>query len=403
MSIYSKTLSGQNSKLFVSPVIEYTDDTTYGAFVANAVDGEIGVFLDTLAVRTTALTAGLKFFVAQKRGGNINKTPMIEWDRLRSKLRTAYTAPVNQVTTIGYNATSGDVSFNFTGASLTSAQTYGIAVRDLTPGNQPFPVQEGYTAIVSTTADEYTALADIVSQLNGDYDFERTQPDRFVKAEILSDGAPTAFGQTLAVTNGSKNATAGAAVTFAANTKLKLAGVVYNLAVAVSAGTAIVLDRPYQGPTATLASGTSSAQAASMAYTSGTNLLGVRLTTLSVETVVSVQGTGSLYTSPITKITNWLLGSGSGASIVEWEKNEAPFFDGIGSTRNAAFAADYGQPTLFAASATTYDLFFLNFTPSLVPSAATPLTASGGDERISIAAPTGGTTPGNELQTIFGL
>ncbi len=99
MSNYSKNLAGLNQKVFVSPAIEYTDDTTYTAFISNAVEGEIGVFLDTGAVRTTLLTSGLKFFIAQKRDGNVNKTPLITFgtDHLNAARRTAYDAPVKKV------------------------------------------------------------------------------------------------------------------------------------------------------------------------------------------------------------------------------------------------------------------------------------------------------------------
>lgn len=402
MSKYSKNLSGVNQKVFVSPAIEYTDDATYTAFIANAVEGELGVFLDTGAVRTTALAAGLKFFIAQKRDGLINKTPIISWDDLKRKLRTAYDAPVKKVVTVGYNGTSGDIGLDFTGASLTNTLTYGISASETTPGNQPFPIQEGYATVTSATADEYTVLATIVSGLNADYDYERVQPDRFAIAEIIANGTLTALGQTASVVNGSTAVTAGAAVTLADGTLLSLAGVIYKVKGAVTAATAIVIDRPYQGPTATLASGTSSTTAATMAYTSGTTLLGVRLTSIDFETHFVARGTNGIYAAPVQVITPWKLGSGSGASVYAAE-GEALFFDGVGSPINAPFKQDYGIPTQFANLSLTYDLFFLDFAPVIFPSAALPIYEQKQIERIYIAAPTGGTTPGNELQTIFGL
>lgn len=402
MGKYSKNLSGQKLKVFVSNPIEYTDDTTFAAFIANAPEGEIGVFNASGTVRTTLLTATDEFFIAQKRDGVINKTPNILFGDLFRKKYQAYDAPVKKVQTIGYNGTSGDLGFNFTGASQTNKLTFQISVRETTPGNQPFPVQEGYAVVTTSTADEYTVLASIVSQLNGDYDLQRTQPDRFVKAEITSNGALTAFGQTLAVVNGSTSATAGANVTFAAGTKLSLAGSIYNLAVAVTAGTAIVLDRPYQGDTATLASGTSSTTAATMAYTSGTNLLGVRLTGLEFESHFLTASFTGLSNDTVTTITDWKLGAGSGTSIRGLEE-EAIIFDGVGSTVNAAFRADYGYPTLFSSLTKNYNQFFLEFAPKILPSAALPIYEQKQIERIVIAAPTDATTPSNELQTIFGL
>ncbi len=400
MSIYSKNLSGVNEKVIVGTAT-YTDDTTYNAFIANAPEGEVGVFLSTGAVRTTALTAGLQFFIAQKRDGNVNKTPLLSYDDIFRKLRTAYAAPVKKVMTVGYDGTSNDINFDFTSASFTNTLTVGVVARDLTPGNQPFPVQEGYATVSSSTADEYTVLAQIVGQLNGDLDYERVQPDRFVKAEILSDGALTALGQTAAVINGSVNVTAGAAVTLANGSFLSLAGTIYQVKGVVTASTAIVLDRPYQGATATLASGTSSTTAGTMAYTSGTNKLGVRLTSISTDFIFTASGFGpGVSTATVATATAWVQGSGAGAQIALLESTEGVIFDGVGSTINAPFKADYGQPSLFASSSLTYDQIFLDLKPLIIPSAALPIYEQRQIERVLIACPVGGTL-NSTLVTVF--
>ena len=403
MSKYSKNLSGVNQKVIVSPNVAFTAATTYSGFIDSAAEGEIGVFLDTQAVKTTALTAGQSFFIAQKRDGMINKTPLILWDRLFRKLRTAYDAPVLKQMTVGYAGTTITNIFDFTGASLTNTLTFGVTARDLTPGNQPFPVQEGYATVNSSTADQYSVLATIVSQLNGDLDYERVQPDRFVKAEITSNGTVTALGQTAAVINGSTAVTAGAAVTLADGSFLSLAGAVYKVKGAVTAATAIVLDRPYQGTTATLASGTSSTTAGTIAYTSGTTLLGVKLTALDVVTNFTASGINGLQFAPVTTQTAWKLGAGAGTAIRELEATEGIIFDGVGSTRNVAFREDYGQPTLFSSTALTYDQIFLDFDPIIRPSAAIPAQYGQTQiERVLLATPVGAGT-GTTFQTIFGL
>ncbi len=397
MSKYSKNLSGVNQKVFVSPAIEYTDDTTYTAFVNNSPEGELGVFLDTGAVRTTALTAGLNFFIAQKRDGLINKTPLINWDWLKRKLRTAYDAPAKKVVTIGYNGTAGDIGLDFTGASMTNTLTFGISASETTPGNQPFPIQEGYATVTSSTADEYTVLATILSGLNGDFDYERVYPDRFVIGEILSNGVKTNLTNGATVTNQSTTVTSTAHAQ-PAGTLLELRDVVYKIQTVIDANT-FQLDRPYQGATEVIGAG---ANAAAIAYTSGTTLLGVRLTSVDFDSHFVARGNYSLINAPVTTITPWKLGSGSGTSVRAAEE-EALFFDGIGSPINAPFKADYGIPTLFSNVSLTYDLFFLDFAPVVFPSAALPIYEQKQIERIYIATPTGGTTPGNELQTIFGL
>lgn len=402
MSVYSRNLAGQNLKIVVGTAT-YTAQTTIAAFLTSAAEGEVGIFLDDGTRKTTALTAGQKFQVVQKRDSGLNKSPILAFDDIFRKVRTAYTAPVKKIMTIGYDGTSNDLGFDFTGASFTNTLTVGIVARDLTPGNQPFPVQEGYATVNSTATDEYATLATIIKQLNADRDYERVMPDRFVKAEILSDGTLTALGQTAAVINGSVSVTAGAAVTLADKSFLSLAGVIYQVNGTVTASTAIIIDRPFQGTTATLASAATSVGAATMAYTSGTNNLGVRLTALSTDNIFTANGFGpGVQNAAVATATAWVLGAGAGAQIALLESTEGILFDGVGSTLNAPFKADYGQPSLFASSALTYDQIFVDLKPLNIPSANLPFYEQRQIERVLIACPVGGTL-NSTLQTVFGV
>lgn len=407
MSNYSKNLAGVKEKVFISPATAYSDSTTLGAFITEAASGEIGVFLADGTLVTTALGAGDSFVIAQKRDGFVNKTPLLKWEDLLDARLTAYSAPARQVTAIGnnVNATSEDLSFNFTSASSTNTLTYGIAVRETTPGNQPFPIQEGYVQVSSSTQDEYDALATIVSALNSDYDYEKTAPDRFVKADIITNGAITEFTENPTVTNGSVTVTFAGNQTIATGAHVKfeaVTGPTYKVAVGVTAGTTITLDRPYQGASKTEDVSATTDIAGTAAYTSGTTKLGVRFTGLSDECHFSVAGNGGFTGDTVTAITAWALGAGSGASIVELEK-EGVFFDGVGSTVNAAFRADYGYPTAFADSTDTYEQIFLDFAPSIIPGAGLPIYKTQQVQRIHLVSPSGGTSPDDELQTIFGL
>lgn len=407
MSNYSKNLAGVKQKVFVSPATAYSDSTTLAAFLTEAAEGEIGVFLSDGTLQTSALSAGDVFLVAQMRDGFVNKTQLLKYDEIFDARLTAYSAPARQVSAIGYNAsaTGEDVSFNFTDASNTNTLTYGIAVRETTPGNQPFPIQEGYVQVNSSTQDEYDALATIVSTLNADFDYERTQPDRFVKAEILSSGTITEFAEDPTVTNGSVTVTFAGNVTVATGAHVKfdgLNGAVYKAAVGVTAGTEITLDRPYQGATETIDVSATTDEAGVAAYTSGTTKLGVKLTGLSDECHFSVEGTGDFTGDTVTSLTAWALGAGSGASIVALEK-EGRFFDGVGSVINAAFAEDYGLPTLFADATDTYEQIFVDFAPAITPGAGLPIYKTQQIFRLHFASPSGGTSPDDELQTIFGL
>lgn len=404
MGRLSKNLSGLYQKVVVGTAT-YTDDTTFSAFLANAPEGEVGVFLDSGAVRTTALTAGLKFFIAQKRDGGVNKSAILNYDDIYRKLRTAYDAPVKQISTIGYNGTSGDLGFNFSTASATNTLTYGVTVRETTPGNQPFPIQEAYATVNSTTADEYTVLASIVSQLNNDYDYEKTAPDPFVKAEILSNGTPTYLSSTIDPTlvNGSRIITYSGAVTVAAGAFIIARGAIYKVTTGVISGTSLTIDRPYQGASETIdVSVETTAFGNAVTYTSGTTALGIRFTSLYNETHFKVVGAALNFQDTVTAITAWKLGSGSGAQIYELESTEGIINDGVGSTRNVAFREDYGQPTLFASKTGTYDQIFLDLKPSILPSAALPVYEQKQIQRVLIAAPNGGTL-NSTLQTIFAV
>lgn len=403
MSRYSKNLAGVAQKFFVGTAT-YTDDTTFAAFVANAPDGEMGVFLDTGAVRTTALTSTVnKFFIAQKRDGLVNKTPILDFNDIFRKVQTDYAAPVKQISTIGYNGTSGDLGFNFTTASSTNTLTYGLAASETTPGNQPFPVQEGYATVNSSTADEYTVLAAIVSQLNGDFDYQNVQPDRFVKAEILSNGAITEFAATAdpILVNGSRTVNFVAAVTIATGDLVIFRGAVYKVTTGVTAGTVITIDRPYQGVSETIDVDTTVDLAGTMAYTSGTNLLGVRFTAINNESHFKVRGLALNSGDTVTAITAWLLGSGAGAQILELEK-ESHYFDGVGSPLNAAFKADYGEPENITDSAGTYHQIFLDLAPKALPGAGLPHYETKQIQRVLIAAPSSGTLE-STLGTVFGV
>lgn len=402
MGIYSKNLSGQKAAVFVGPAsVEYTTDATFAAFIANAVEGEIGVFLEDGSLKSDALAAGDVFFIAQMKDGEISKTPLIAYNDVYSKRKTAYDAPAKKVMTVGYNGTSGSLGLDFTGASSSNPIDVGIAVRETTPGNQPFPVQEAYTTVKSSSADEYTVVAALVSQLNFDVDYEKTSPDAFVKAEVTSNGAITELLQNLTVVKGSKIITAAASITIATGAFVSIRDSVYKVA-SGGTGTSFTLDRPYQGDSETIAVGSTVDQAGTIAYTSGTTELGIRLTGLRNEVHFVVTPYDNIADATVTTITEWKQGAGSGESIVELEK-EGRFFAGVGSVINEAFADDYGLPSLFASSSVTYDQYFIDAFAGPLPSAGLPVSQGKSISRIHIAVPSSGTSPTGELTTILGL
>jgi hypothetical protein len=226
-------------------------------------------------------------------------------------------------------------------------------------------------------------------------------PDRFVKVEILANGALTELTQNLTVVNGSKIITAAGSITIATGTKVSIRGGVYNTAVG-GTGTSFTLDRPYEGDSETINVAGTVDQAATMAYTSGTTALGLRLTALNFETHFQVRGLGLIAGDTVTTITAWKLGAGSGVQIAELENREGFIFDGVGSVLNAEFKDDYNLPSPVASTSGTYHQIFLDLAPALKPSAALPIYEQKQIQRILIAAPSSGTLE-STLGTVFGV
>lgn len=377
MSRFAKNLVGQSEKVIVVPASSVTSAATYAAFVAGTdADGVGSFFLADGTKKTTAQAAGETIFFAQKRDGQVWRTPAWKYEDIVSKREQLYTAPVKQVTSIGYNATTTTnnifpTASPFSTATATNTLTFGVTVRETTPGNQPFPVQEGYATVNSSSAVQYDVVASIVSQLNFDYDNFRHAPDPFVIAEITtnaSTAAVTGTATTLTVSNKVKDVTGDGTLTnISVGTYITISGVLYK--VVASSGNIRTLDRPYTGASAAVAIGS----VLVATYVDGTTKLGIRFTSVLNESTYIVGGNTGLIGSFVQTTTAFVLGAGYGSNIVEVEK-QGSIFDGVGSTINAKFKDDYGQPTLFATSTETYDQWFVEIAQPIVPS-STPTDA----------------------------
>lgn len=398
MSVYSKNLTGQRGHMFVANTVAYSTYTTFSSFIDSSSEGQIGVFLASGALQTTALNAGDQFFIAQKRDGYIHKTPILNWSDVYSARLDTYVAPVTQVYTLGYNGTSSTTL----GLSFATVPVdMSFSVRNTTPGNQPFPVQEGYAVATATTDDQYTRVAQMVAQFNEDFDYENAAPDKFAYAEIRSNGAITELTANPTCTQGSRTVTLSANQTIATGAFVIFNDAVYKVTTGVTAGTTIIIDRPFAAATVTIDVSATVDKAGTIAYTSGTTLLGIRITASNVDSHFVVTALGNISTATTEATTAWKLGTGYGPQVQEIEK-EQRFFNGIGSPINAPFAADYGLPTLFATASATYDMIFLDLQVQQRPSAASPVAITSQSQKVMIAAPTS-TTPSSDLQAIFGV
>lgn len=171
-----KTLVGANVEVIIGKGVQYTDDTTYKDFVANAVEGEIGVFNAATLVPldgTGAGTATAEYFIAVKRDSAVEKTVPFILGNVTAT-RTAYVAPVKQVTTLVV-------------AALTpgAGEEFGIKILETTPGYQPFPTYSwSVEAIAAETID--ALMARLVTAINSTTSVANKDRDLIVSAAYTS-------------------------------------------------------------------------------------------------------------------------------------------------------------------------------------------------------------------------
>lgn len=139
---YWKSIIGQNAQVLISLGVAYTSQATYALFVANSVEGELGVFNND----TGALIAGnaqvsgtANIFIAVNRGGvksswanapqvpNVIETSVIFQAQNMTAIRQTYDAPILQVTQVAWlshaSATIGDITYTAIAAGASSPIT----------------------------------------------------------------------------------------------------------------------------------------------------------------------------------------------------------------------------------------------------------------------------------------
>ena len=392
---HSINMPGLNFQGYFSPAVAYAAATDLEAFSRTGTDGQIGIFNaadDTL--RTTALTAGVKFYIAQ----------VVEIDgdkqvRVSNELtfggndltvrKQAYDAPATQIDIIGYNGTSGSLNIDLVGG----VQEFVFSARETTPGNQPFPVEEARYVARSNNIQDYDIVRSLVADFNNDFDFESNADVGFAYAEILSDGTAVNAVPTASVLQGTANVVTSAAHGLSANAFININGVLQRVA-SVPTTTTLVLDRQWPAASATgLAIQT-------VTVTNNTTEFGIRITGRNNDVNFVTGIAEELSDAPITNNQAWKLGSGADYQVAQLEEN-AQVYNGE-TTINAQFREDWGEATDFVVDGGQYDLWFLDFTKS-VRSVAPPLSLETHLGHVIIAAPTGsGTSPNDELDTVLG-
>lgn len=388
---HPRSTPGINFLGFFSPAVAYATAADIEAFSRTGTEGQIGVFLENNTLRTTLLTAGLKFYFAQISDGEVRRSPLLTFgtDSLSTN-KQAYDAPATQVDIIGYNGTSGSLGINLVGGT----QEFAFAARETTPANQPFPVEEARYVARVNTLDDYDVVVGLVKDFNNDFDYERNSDQGFAYAQIITDAADTTTGETATVRKGSTGVVASGIHGLSVGDFVLIDVDVLAKVVTVPSTTTFTIDHAWQAASA------SGLQLDSATVVNNTTVYGIRITaeaeTIHFSTAVLEELSGVTITNSVA----WKQGSGSGWEVT-WLEKHAQVYNGE-TTQNAPFKEDWGQPATFSTLTGQYDIWNFDY-KKVTPSMGFANEQINHLGHVIVSAPTGGgTSPNDELDTIFG-
>lgn len=436
-------LSGSQEKVHVNPLTNVTGSTTtYEAFAANALEGEIGIFKASDNSRYTgAITVGDEIYIAQKRAGGKNgkllivKTPSFVASA-KVATRSAYTAPTKQITTFGFNGTDGSLNL----PTMVKDEDLSIALKETTAGIVPHQTTYNYSGTVGTDLSPYKALLQIVNRLN-----DELKPEsgvRTFRGDLLYNAAASSTN------SGNLFATSGTlSIVFTKNSKTFTIGhnattATYNLAVGdflridnetaegttfntivgapgladpvyrvTSIGTfsaggngsiTVTLDREYQGETQTITDQTfiDRVEAASVGL-SGANAdkFGIRLVALDKFRSFAPFRYGLLVDATAKVVTPMTIGVGDGTQVY-WAERNARAQQGYTTAYGSGYQNDLQQPEYYSSESETYDIVHIK--PTRVSDSKTGIFSKDtfSKETITLCLKTGGTVS-SQMATIL--
>ena len=237
---------------------------------------------------------------------------------LRAAVGKKYTAPVLGVQAIGYNGTAGS-SMNLP-ATIIGGEDFTIKMIDRNSVVSGFrsPYNAKTVSVAAAVGDTgYTLARKWIAALN-------TQPDGVIpvdkaKARILGNGTGAAFttSATVAAVNGATTLTTSAAHGVTAGDYVSIGGDVYQT-IAGTTGTTLVLDRPYQGASGTVAN------ANTLDISVAATTFGIELTDDQVGRNLDLSASGLLAQATQKIITASLMGNGTQAQVAALEEEARP-------------------------------------------------------------------------------
>lgn len=362
-------------------------------------DGAIGFYTSTgtlIPADGTGMSTATKFFIAQGTATGCIVTPVLD---KRSPLKFVqvqdYTAPVLQVTHIGFNGSAGSLD---PAATISKNDEALVKIIETTVGRQTFPKQT-YTAILAASETDYGIAHKLAVDINS-IGFE-SDPDGLVVAEVITNGTPAEFDDDPTLVNGSTLVSfanddttyGGGSTELAVGDYVRFRGVTYQVVGLPAAGD-ITLDRPYEGASEAIdVSGTANLAVHLTSITEA----GVRLTAKSAGKHFRVAVGGVIEDADIYYTTPFNPGSGTAAQIAALEKEYAAASRGFWNQ-----AGPYNQfyaPTLFADSTATYDMYVIETVNQYVDKSR--MDASIGEKiKVVIALHASATSANTALDTI---
>jgi hypothetical protein len=373
-------------------------------------DGAIGFYLEStnalIPAAGTGLSTAKKFFIAQGTATGCIVTPILDKrSTFKQVFNEDYTAPVRQVSYVGYNGSSGSLT---TPTIVENDEAY-IKIIETTGGRQVFPKQT-YNAILAASALDYDVAAGLAYEINN-VAFATSTTD-FVVAEVMSDGTlgNLALGAatTLVAVNGSRTLTlTGGAATHdaAVGDYLKfhpsaqvtnVNGALYKVTAITT--TTITLDRAYEGASQTFTE--AEGEGTRVKRVTAITEAGVRITSSQDGKHFRLAVGGVIEDATISYTTPFNPGSGTFAQVAQLEKDFLGF--SRGSWNRVGPYAAYGTPTLYADSTATYDMYNIQVT-NMYKDKSGMDASIGEDLYVIIANHSSATTVNTALDTIIAL
>lgn len=288
---------------------------------------------------------GDHFFIAVgKADGSINSNSY-DLQSFRYIKGAAYSAPQKGVRVVGYDGSAGLLNYPETVNKGDEAMLTVIS-RGEGAGNQVFDRQTiSYSASAGESA--YSVLKGLISNIEAR---QATGGLKISTPSIVSNGSGTAFttAATVAVVKGETSFTTSAAHGVDVGDYVILDGILYQ-AVAGTTGTTLVIDRPYEGPSGTIANG----DTADVGTTVPTQL-GLQVTDANFNDTVELAVDGLLVDSDVVVSTNPSPGSGSAEHVKREELDARPYQGSHDRIHSYA-----PMPALTVDESQTYDMYFL--------------------------------------------